>query len=316
MGEFLLQSSLNVMKDRNQEQMTIDLDSTYFETYGNQENRGFSGHYKIMGYHPLLAFDGETGLCLGAINRSGEKYTSNGAPAMCAHIIDQAKKALPDLRMLVRGDSGFAIPELYDVCEEKGVDYVIRLKSNSTLHDKAEALRPTPDQSKSHEVRYKECVYKARSWPYARRVIIRYERVPSELLFKHTFLVTNIKAEPTDVFSLYKQRGEMELFIKEAKNDFGCKYMRSHYFISNCARMMISLIAYNLHVSVKVLLAPPSVKPYRMGTFRSLFLKVGAKLTKSGRYLHLKLSASFVHQKAFFEMLRNIQSWRHRHRVA
>ncbi|WZX99156.1 IS1380 family transposase [Bacillus sp. FSL W7-1360] len=315
MDASLLHSSLKTIKSLNQEQITIDLDSTYFQTHGKQENRGYSGHYKTTGYHPLLAFDGETGLCLGAINRPGQEYTSNGASAMCANIIDQARKKLPRVNMLVRGDSGFAMPDLYDFCEARSVDYVIRLKANSVLHDQAEALRPDYDMNKNHEVHYKESVYKAGSWSRARRVMIRYERVPGELLFQHTFLVTNLEVNPEDVFSIYKQRGEMELFIKEAKNDFGCKFMHSHYFIPNCARMMISLIAYNLHITAKVLFAPDSVKRYRMSSFRSLFIKVGAKITKSGRYLHLKLSASFVHQKAFFEMMRNIQSWGRRHRM-
>ena len=41
--------------------MLLDLDSTLFGTYGNQEGEGFNFHYQAHGYHPLLCYDGLTG---------------------------------------------------------------------------------------------------------------------------------------------------------------------------------------------------------------------------------------------------------------
>ena len=43
------------------EHMLLDLDSTLFGTYGNQEGEGFNFHYQAHGYHPLLCYDGLTG---------------------------------------------------------------------------------------------------------------------------------------------------------------------------------------------------------------------------------------------------------------
>ena len=43
------------------EHMLLDLDSTLFVTYGNQEVEGFNFHYQAHGYHPLLCYDGLTG---------------------------------------------------------------------------------------------------------------------------------------------------------------------------------------------------------------------------------------------------------------
>lgn len=55
--------------------MILDLDSTHFDTYGNQEKTGFNYHYMSTGYHPLLMFDGLTGDMLKAKLRSGNVYT-------------------------------------------------------------------------------------------------------------------------------------------------------------------------------------------------------------------------------------------------
>jgi hypothetical protein len=307
-NDFLLQSSIDVHQRMNQKQITIDVDSTYFKTYGNQENSAFNSHYKTTGFHPLMAFDCMTGMCLSAVNRSGEKYTSNGAEDMVTSIIDGYLNKLPHVDILLHGDSGFAIPALYQTCEAKQVHYVIRLKANAKLHSLAEEISPTPSPSSEHgEVHYDEFDYQASSWERSRRVVVRYERKANELLFTHTFIVTDLRSEPKTIFRLYKKRGEMELFIKEAKNDFGCKYTSSHDFTVNCARMMIALISYNLHTATKNLFFSSMLKSFRMSTFRSLVIKIGAKLTKSGRYLHLKLSKSFVYQEDFFETLRLIQ---------
>lgn len=309
MNDFLLQSSIDTHKRLDQHQLTIDVDSTYFQTYGNQENSAFNTHYKTTGFHPLMAFDCMTGMCLSAVNRPGEQYTSKGAEDMVSDIIDSYLNQLPHMDILVRGDSGFAIPSLYETCEDKEVSYVIRLKANAKLHAMAEEISPAPSfSSESEEVHYDEFDYQAGSWDRPRRVVVRYERQATELLFTHTFIVTDLTADPKTVFRLYKKRGEMELFIKEAKNDFGCKYTSSHDYTANCARMMTALVAYNLHIATKNLFFSPAIKSYRMGTFRSLMIKIGAKLTKSGRYLHLKLSKSFVYQEEFFKTLRMIQS--------
>ncbi|WP_313628395.1 transposase, partial [Enterococcus italicus] len=50
----------------NIQDMVIDLDSTHSDTYGKQENADFNSHYQTNGYHPLVAFDGLTGMFLGA----------------------------------------------------------------------------------------------------------------------------------------------------------------------------------------------------------------------------------------------------------
>ena len=64
---------------RNATEMVLDLDSTYSDTYGNQEETAFNRHYQTTGYHPLVAFDGLTKDFLKAELRSGNTYCSTGA---------------------------------------------------------------------------------------------------------------------------------------------------------------------------------------------------------------------------------------------
>ena len=43
------------------------------------------------------------------------------------------------MKCMLRGDSGFASPEIYDLCEKYGISYVIRLRENNILRQQAEA---------------------------------------------------------------------------------------------------------------------------------------------------------------------------------
>lgn len=54
----------------------LDIDSTNFETYGNQYESNYNFHYEANGFHPLLLFDGLTGDFIKAELRAGNVYTS------------------------------------------------------------------------------------------------------------------------------------------------------------------------------------------------------------------------------------------------
>lgn len=60
-------------------ELVLDLDSTYFETFGHQEKIGFNYHYFNVGYHPLIMTDALTGTVRQVSLRSGNTYTGNGA---------------------------------------------------------------------------------------------------------------------------------------------------------------------------------------------------------------------------------------------
>lgn len=123
---------------KNTQHMIIDVDSTHSDTFGKQEQTDFNTHYGTTGYHPLVAFDGLTGLFLGAELRPGNVYTSNNAEVFLADIIFQHKQHSCDMFLTVRGDSGFAKPEIYELCEQEKVKYIIRLKVNARLKNMAQ----------------------------------------------------------------------------------------------------------------------------------------------------------------------------------
>src|SRR5699024_2306145 len=118
---------------RENETLILDLDSTHADTYGNQEKTAFNAHYGTVGFHPLVAFDGVTGDCGKALLRPVNVYTSNGVVPFIESVIQHYNEKFPATTPFLRGDSGFAVPALYRLCEGESVSYVIRLKATANL---------------------------------------------------------------------------------------------------------------------------------------------------------------------------------------
>jgi hypothetical protein len=118
----------------------FDLDSTLLDTYGKQEGEAFNFHYQAHGYHPLLCYDGLTGDLLSAQLRKGSDYSSTGVCEFMQPLFDEFLGDYPDISLFLRGDSGFATPDLYAQCETNGTAYAIRLKENAVLHRLAAEL--------------------------------------------------------------------------------------------------------------------------------------------------------------------------------
>lgn len=122
--------------------------------------------------------------------------------------------------------------------------------------------------------------------------------------------MTNLSEDtfsPEAILTSYQKRGAMENFIKEAKDGFGFDQMKSHDFQVNEARMMISLLAYNLTNWLRTLTFPPAKKGLQFQTIRTRLIKVASKLVKSSRYLHFKLASSFVYAHFFSDVLTQVQ---------
>ena len=74
--------------------------------------------------------------------RPGSVYTSNGVVDFMRPLIEHYNETFPKTSALVRGDSGFAVPALYELCEKESVYYIIRLKSNAKLKPLSVELSP------------------------------------------------------------------------------------------------------------------------------------------------------------------------------
>lgn len=296
---------------KNPDIIILDLDSTLLDTYGHQEGESFNFHYKKHGYHPLVCFDGMTGDLLKIELRDGTAYSCTGATDFLQPVLDEFLQEYQNTSLTLRGDSGFATPDLYRQCETNGTSYVIRLKENNVLRSLASfedelLFEKTHLNQVDYAVVYGEFYYQAKSWEYPRRVVFKIEKPANQLVHMHTFIVTNMEGTPKDLIKFYCERGTMENFIKESKNGFDFTAVSSHSKIINANRLQIHSLAYNIFNWFKRLVLPNKLRKHTVDTIRMKLLKIAAKAVHSARYITFKLSSSCPYKDEFYETLENI----------
>ena len=294
------------------EAVILDLDSTLLEAFGKQEGRAFNFHYQNNGYHPLLCCDGITGDLIKIQLREGTKYSCTGVVDFLQPILDEYLNEYQGIRLLLRGDSGFATPDLYRQCEENGTSYVIRLKENGNLRSKAEYLVDKLDEitkinKTDYAVVYGEFMYQAGSWPYERRVVCKVEKPENQMIYMYTFIVTNMDSSPEYLIKFYCKRGLMENFIKESKSGFDFASVSSHTRIVNANRLQVHALAYNIFNWLRRLALSAQMRKQRIDTVRLKLLKIAAKAVHSARYITFKLCSSCPYKNEFYETLSNIE---------
>lgn len=135
------------------------------------------------------------------------------AAAVIKLIVTRLRQAWPDVRIVVRGDSGFCRQRLIRWCERRGVGYVIGVARNARLH---KAVATWEDELETAFVRagtkqrlIREFRYAADSWDVARRVVTCLEFGSQGT--NPRFVVTHLDLPAADLYDrLYCQRGEAE----------------------------------------------------------------------------------------------------------
>ena len=221
----------------------------------------------------------------------------------------------PSATIVLRGDSGFASSEIYDLCHKYNVEILIKLKSNAILKKLSDYVVSEfmnefgLDYSKYH-VMYDEFDYKADSWSNPLRVICKVERDSGQLLPRVNFIATTFNSEPKNIVRAYNKRGNMENFIKEAKLDFFMDTSSHSSFTANAAKMLIKALAYNIINIMKRAVFPVDMHKSRLSSIRTSIIKIACRCIKTGRKIHFKLCSSSPYQNQFNTIIKNIEYFR------
>ena len=308
----MLKLRKKVYSVRMPEFVLFDIDTTLLPTYGHQEGEGFNFHYQAHGYHPLLCYDGLTGDLLRAQLRDGTDYCSKNSAGFMEPLIAEYRENYPDIRLYARGDSGFATPELYDLFEDNGVKYAIRLKINQTLlnlaQDKEEDLmKVTRTNMVDYALTYGEFYYQASSWREPRRVVFKIEKPYNQMTYMYTFIVTNMEElEHWQVIDYYRNRGRMENFIGEGKQGFGFASVSSKSRTVNANRLQLHALVYNIFNWFRRLVLPKQMNKNLIDTVRLKLLKIAARVVHTGRYVKFKLCSSCPYKEEVYATFNNI----------
>jgi hypothetical protein len=285
---------------RAPEEIILDLDATDDLIHGTQEGRFFHGYYGNYCYLPLYIFAGDFLLC--AKLRTSDIDASAGSLEEVQRIIGRIRARWPNVRLILRADSGFARDHLMTWCEENDVDFVFGLARNARLEEMlaphlALAELVSKEERGGAPVRsFQELRYETLdSWSRTRRVVGKAEWLGDKS--NPRFVVTSFSAERYDARALYEDlycaRGDMENRIKEQQLDFFADRTSAHTMRANQLRLWFASVAYVLvNLLRRFGLHGTELERAQSGTIRLKLLKVGAMVRISVRRVVLSLSAA------------------------
>ena len=104
--------------------------------------------------------------------------------------------------------------------------------------------------------------------------------------------VTNIKDKSIEeIISIIDSRGNQENFIKDFKLGLGTVHIPTKHFYGNYAYFLISMLSWNLKCWLLYIIEPELKIHWKR--FRYLFVKVGAQIIKTGRYVTIRFGKNF-----------------------
>jgi hypothetical protein len=297
--------------------ITLDLDATDDATHGDQQLTFFHGYYDQYQYYPLIISEPTTRHVFIAALRHGTAHAALGADDDVMRVVDALRKERPDIVIHIRGDSGFGMPWMYEMCEKNGLFYTFGFSSNPRLKRLTEELMQsatTEHEQTKQKARLFECFnYKCDSWAHARTIIAKAECHDGGT--NRRFVVTNLMSasalgnglpEPAESLQIltaaqgeatydhYIQRGESEHRMDELKNGLHMDRLSCHRFMANFFRLLLHTAAYNLLNAVRD--HPDVPEGLRVGqpcTWRTNLIKVAAEVVQSTRRIIIRLAAQW-----------------------
>ena len=315
MDELLVQVFLESHRSAP-EQIVLDVDTTDLPLHGKQEGRFFHGYYDNYCYLPLYVFCGDHVLC--ARLREANHDASFGCLAEIRRIVTQIRAGWPEVKIILRGDSGFCRNELMSWCESTKVDFVFGLARNQRLrriigaqmHEATQQWNQTGKPARVFtEFQYSTKKTKKGGWDRERRVVAKAEHIDGKQ--NPRFVVTSLNSGEGAAQSLYEEmycaRGDMENRIKEQFGLFADR-VSAETMRANQMRLYLSAMAYILVSGLRRLGLPGTeLAQAQVSTIRTKLFKIGAQIRVTVRKVWVSMSSSYPWQDLYQQVWANLR---------
>ena len=324
------------------QQIILDYDATDDTTYGNQQQRYFNGFYDSYCFLPLYVFCGDQ--ILVSYLRPSSVGAAHHARPVTKLLVQKIRSRWPDVRIILRGDSGYANASLMRWCDKNDVGYIFGLQKNDVLVRKI-ACQMTAARIRHRCLGHTQACFgwfryrTSKTWDRHRWVLGKAEygdKGPNP-----RFVVTNLFDDrevvdevwhrpliggkqqrrckhagfacsaPVDPEAFYRDRycarGEMENRIKEQQLCLFADRTSCTKFMANQFRLMLSSFAYVLVDGLRRLGLSGSVQSrWRVDTIRRRLLKIAARVRVTCRRVVFHLSSHCADQAVFGGVLERL----------
>ena len=235
------------------------------------------------GYLPIHLYEGETGKLITTLLRPGRRIRGREAAAILKRVLDHLIMVWPKTKITLRGDSHFSTPEVHDLCDGYGIDFILGQAINKKLKALGEPLMELAaalaEQTDEPVRLFDSFEYQANSWSRPRQIIYKAEITEGKA--NPRFVVTNIR-DRTPAFlyeTVYCAHGRSEGFIKNHKTFLHSDRTSCHRFSANQFRLFLHSAAYVLlHTIQQLGLRGTQWTTSNFDTIQLRLLKIGARV--------------------------------------
>ena len=283
------------------QELILDFDATDDRIHGNQEGRHYHGYYGDWCFLPLYVFCGEQ--LLVSYLRPSNIGAAHHAWAILKLLTKRLREAWPQVRLIVRADSGFCRWRMLRWCEQAQVDYIIGLARNPRLEKLGQPLMAQAQSAYAaapgKQRLFGWIEYAAETWDKKRRVIAKAEF--SDKGANPRFVVTSLEGDPAELYDdVYCARGEMENRIKEQQLGLFSDRTSCHRWWANQFRLLLSSCAYVLLETIRrVGLQHTELARAQVTTLRLKLLKIGTVIVRNTRRIRLFFSSAYPYHELF-----------------
>jgi hypothetical protein len=297
--------------------IVLDIDDTFDRVHGGQQLRLFNAYYDDYGFQPIVVFDGE-GRFVTALLRPGKRPSGVEIRSFVRRLVGAIRGHWPKVEILLRADSHYAAPEVFDWCRANRVDWLFGLAPNVALRRHVTALEkstaerfkePAPAKAgvapnRGKVRRFMQFYDAAESWSRVERIIARVEVGPDGTDTR--FIVTNLQGGRAKHLyeRLYCARGQAENHIKSWKNHLAADRTSCHTAEANQFRLFLHAGAYWLLWSMRRVMPKRSTwRVMQFDTLRLRLIKIAARVVELKTQLKIHLPSSAPDQAIFATLL-------------
>ena len=239
------------------ELIPIDIDVSPFDNSDTKKEKVEWTYKKFVGYAPIFAYVGKEGYLANLELRPGSDHCQKGTKAFLGRTLHYAGM-MSDARYLVRMDSGNDSLENIKVCQQAGVEYLI--KRNLRKESKEEWLQLAMERGEQEESRLGKEVWHGERYVertgitgplrIVYRVTKRTVEADGQVLLIPKVEVesywTSLDVDVERVIELYHEHGTSEQFHSELKSDLDLERLPSGKFQTNELVLLLGMVAYNV----------------------------------------------------------------------
>jgi hypothetical protein len=333
--------------DEEPDSITLDIDTFADSAHGTQQLTFFNNFYKDNIYQVRVITCAENDQIVLPVLLYGTAHVALGADDDLTRVINALHRRYPDLHVTVRADAGFAVPHLYEALDcLANVTFSIGYQMNSLMQEKCEELMgltlKTFETTGKTTKNYMHLQHQSRNWSRAYDLVIKCEA--NEQGTNRRVVITNrpgAEQYPDGTYQEYADRGESENRNKELTVDLCADRLSDHRYMANLFRTMMHAVSCNLLARFRGVVAEAPVDPEpdadgipleagsehrkrtegnrrrrrdplgrgRAMTWRTLVIKVAARVETTTRHVRLLIPSSWPHADYLWKVSQSLAAF-------